>query len=228
MSIFNVQKKPTKYRPPVISGMKHAPSHLEISEIAVKKLRSIIKIGSETDAHNILIQYPNLLYCLMRGTGHHGTWYASKPYICPPLTNGRKGKIPDFLIAGRSSIGLEWFVIELKSPQENLFNRKGDCFSVVANQGLNQLARYLNYCTQYQSTVRDAYGLKDFRTPKGILLLGNEEETFSEEKEELKSFWNSSLQNIEIISYSRILHNAQAVIDHRKKYLKKQKKWELA
>jgi hypothetical protein len=205
-----------EHEPATIAGMKPAHYHSEVSDVAVQKLAAIIQKSGETEAHNLLIEYPNLLYFLLPNTGHHGTWYTAKPQICPPLTNGTKGKIPDFLVAGKSSNGLEWFIVELKSPQEKLFNSTGDCFSTVANQGLNQLARYLKYSIEHQSTLRDAYGIRDFRTPKGILVLGNEEETICKEREELKSFWNSSLQNIQIVSYSRILHRAREAVEYWK------------
>lgn len=212
--------KPAAYEPPPrIKGMKVAPHHLEITNIIINELTSLIKHGNETKAHNLLIKYPNLLYFLMNNTGHHGTWYTSKPQICPPLINGRKGKIPDFLIAGANSDGIQWFVVELKSPKDKLFNEKGDCFSSIANKGLNQLAGYLKFCTEHQNTLRDTYGIQDFTTPNGILVIGNEEETRLKEKQDLKAFWNNSLPKIKIISYSRILNLAQEILHFRNRDL---------
>lgn len=218
-------KQSTYKYPEPVPGMKTAPSHLSTPQVAVKKLNSLINNGGgETEVHKLLLQYPCLLPFLMDNTGHYGTWYVSKPQICPPLINGKKGKIPDFLLAGENSYGLHWYVVELKSPNDLLFDRNGEAFSLQANKGLNQLARYQRYAEQHQGTLRDTLEIKDFVTPQGILLIGNEKETRGQDsKEQLKSFWNEALIDIEIMSYSRLLHRAREVAGFSKRKKKSRK-----
>lgn len=142
--------------------------------------------------------------------GHHGMWFHDKPQIRPPLTNGEQGKIPDFLLAGRGSGGLKWFIIELKAPSAKLFNKNCTAFSDTANKGLNQLGCYLRYANEAQGGIRDLLEIKDFGTPSGILVIGREDETLRDEvRHQMKTFWNRNLGNIEIISYDKILKTAQ-------------------
>ena len=107
-----------------------------------------------------------------------------------------------------------WFLVELKSPQDRLFNKER--FSSKANEGLNQLASYLSYANEKQGFLRDALEIPEFRTPKGILVIGRGNETEqNENSRELKAFWNDNLKNIEIISYDKILHTSFSRIQHQ-------------
>lgn len=137
-------------------------------------------------------------------------WACNKPHIRPRLANGKPGKIPDFLLAGRGSGGKAWFIVELKSPADKLFNKDSTAFSTCANKALNQLASYLQYATEKQGSIRDALEIAEFTSPQGILVIGREDETIHNEiKQQMKSFWNKNFKNIQIVSYDRILMTAQ-------------------
>lgn len=213
-------RQSTYRHPEPVPGMKTAPSHVSIPDAAVKELRRLISDRKgETAAHKVLLKYPSLLPLLMEKITRSGTWYVSKPQICPPLIDGKKGKIPDFLLAGEDSYGLHWYLIELKSPTDLLFSRTGEAFSPAANKGLNQLARYQRYAEKHQGGLRDMLGIKDFVTPRGVLVIGNELETIdNKEKEQMKAFWNESIIDIDIMSYSRLLRSAEEVVREKKKY----------
>lgn len=209
-------------------SMKHVWKHpelegMDIVERAITKqtideLEKILDSGSETEAHEILAKNPMLFEPLLKGVGHHAMWFKNKPEIRPTLTNGKPGKIPDSLIAGKGSGGIEWFIVELKSPQEKLFNEKGG-FSSVANSGLAQLAQYLVYSNEKQGSIRDALEIKEFKTPHGIFVIGNEKETEINEKlRGLKAFWNNSLHSLKIVSYSQILRNANYLYSQQNKF----------
>jgi hypothetical protein len=194
--------------PEPLKGMIGVKGHL--SEDAVNKFREAIESGSETGVHKILENYPELMRDIMLEVGHHAMWCSNKPQIRPPLTNGKTGKIPDFLLAGRGSGGMKWFIIELKAPSDKLFNQNCTAFSRTANVGLNQLASYLHYAVEKQGAIRDALEIPDFRTPTGILVIGREDETLHDDiKQGAKSFWNDNLSNVDIISYDRILRTAE-------------------
>jgi hypothetical protein len=158
-----------------LSGMSLAERWFNLSDL--KAFQEATSSKSETQTHRILSAHPILFEPLMERVGHHGMWYVSKPQIRPPLTNGKRGKIPDFLLAGRGSGGLEWFIVELKSPADTLFKRNRKEFSQQANAGLNQLAQYCIYGKKCQGAIRDALEIREFENPKGILLIGTDNET---------------------------------------------------
>ncbi|MCK4946195.1 MAG: DUF4263 domain-containing protein [Alphaproteobacteria bacterium] len=195
---------------PELSGMDIV--NRKLNEKVVHNLETAITAGSETKIHKLLASNAIVFEPLLDRVGHHAMWSKNKPQIRPKLTNGKNGKIPDLLIAGKGSGGIEWFFVELKSPKEKLFT-KNKTFGHIANAGLNQLAEYIIYGTEKQGSIRDALEIKDFKNPKGIFIIGNEDETKdNEDLQQLKSFWNDQLHSIKIVSYSQILRNAQKLM----------------
>lgn len=207
-------QKTSESQHPTLKGMNIVERH--ITKSTVEKFEESISLGNETDAHKVLAENPILFEPLLKRVGHHAMWFANKPQILPPLTNGKSGKIPDCLIAGKGSGGVEWFIIELKSPQDKLFTSKC-CFSSVANSGLNQLAQYVIHSNEKQGGIRDMLEIPDFKNPQGIFVIGKEEETINNQNmQSLKSFWNHTMHDIEIVSYSKLLSNARKIYDCQK------------
>ena len=199
---------------PSLAGMDNVKR--DLPEVDFINFQTAVKEGNETSAHEILARNPIIFEPVLERVGHHAMWFKNKPEIRPPLTNGKRGQIPDCLIAGKGSGGIEWFIVELKSPQAKLFHQ-GGYFSAEANKGLNQLARYMVYSNEKQGSIRDALEIRDFRTPRGIFVIGRQDETDANEGlEQLKAFWRSQLPNIQIVSYSRLVYAATEVF-HRKK-----------
>jgi hypothetical protein len=194
-------------------GMNRAERRVDSQ--TVSDLKTAIDSKSETNAHHVLASHPLLFEPLMERVGHHGVWFTNKPQIRPPLTNGKSGEIPDLLLAGRGSGGVEWFLVELKSPADTLFSKRSRTFSTAANKGLNQLAEYLIYATKFQGSIREALEIREFANPRGILIIGTEEETSNDQElEQLKDFWCNKLQGAMIISsYTRILKRAQLQLE---------------
>jgi hypothetical protein len=206
MTLF--KKSIPRTHPEPLAGMASAP--LRITRAGVHKFETALRKGTETDAHRALEEHPELLRDIMPNVGHHGLWFCTKPQIRPPLPNGKKGKIPDLLLAGRGSGGMAWFIVELKGPTDNLFNEDCTAFTRIANKGLNQLAAYLHFAEEKQAHIRDALEIHDFRSPEGILIIGREEETNSNEvKRDMKFFWNNELSSIHIVSFDLILRSAR-------------------
>lgn len=213
MTNLKAIKPVARQYPEPLKGMKEVAGRLP--KQAINKFKAAIEKGDETSAHQVLVDYPGLMRDIMPKVGHHAMWYCSKPQIRPPLTNGKTGKIPDFLLAGRGSGGMSWFIVELKPPNKQLFNKNYASFSTYTNYGLNQLAAYLHYANEKQGSIRDSLEIPDFRTPNGILIIGREEETLNDEvKMDTKAFWNDNLKNIEIISYDRIIKKAEFRLAH--------------
>lgn len=202
------------YKHPELEGMDIVDRNL--SRETYDEFCEAVEVGSETVVHNILAENPIIFEPILDRVGHHAMWFKNKPEIRPTLTNGKPGKIPDCLLAGKGSGGTEWFIVELKSPQARLFH-SGGYFSPDANKGLNQLASYLSYANEKQGAIRDALEIREFRSPRGIFVIGKRAETTENEHlRELKAFWLASMSNIQIVSYSRLMEAAKVVLSRSK------------
>jgi hypothetical protein len=139
-------------------------------------------------------------------TGHHAAWIYPKAYLRAP-NSGVPGLIPDYVLAGANSDGISWFVLELKAPKERAFTRNGSrvYLSPAANQGICQLLGYMDVAARTQANLRDEMKLAGFREPRGVLMIGTEEETEDEKVREFKGAWNRANQKLQIRSYSSLL-----------------------
>jgi hypothetical protein len=93
----------------------HAIQH-DVSVEQYKALSDLInRAASETDIESYLSENREVLAMTidMFSTGHHMSWVFSKEQIRPP-SGPIGGLIPDYLLAGANSFGVEWFVLELK------------------------------------------------------------------------------------------------------------------
>ena len=153
------------------------------------------------------------LITFLFSTGHHASWLYPKQYLRLPASS-TSGKIPDYIVAGANSDGVSWFVLELKGANENAFinNSKRVHLTSVANKGICQLIEYIDISTRSQSYLRDEINLKGYREPKGILLIGTEEESENTQVREFKSAWNRMNSRIQIYSYNRLLRTIENAI----------------
>ncbi|GAF05272.1 Shedu anti-phage system protein SduA domain-containing protein [Saccharicrinis fermentans] len=174
---------------------------------------SFVKLIEEKSDEKLIDKFlsknPEIFETLLDTSGHHGIWVIPKQQIKTRIGNER-GLIPDFIVGGKSSDGFQWWVIELKGANEKLLkvNAQNEVyFTIEGNKGISQLTEYIDYCRKYQSHLRDAFKLKDFREPSGILVIGNENEFESDEiKQNFKSAWNRLTKpNLEIRTYNAII-----------------------
>jgi hypothetical protein len=169
-------------------------------------LKLIEEKFGEKQIDKFLCENPEIFETLLDTTGHHGIWVIPKQQIKTKIGNER-GLIPDFIVGGKNSDGFQWWVIELKGSDAKLLKvnaQKEVCFTSEGNKGISQLTEYIDYCRKYQSHLRDAFKLKDFREPSGILVIGNENEfELDEIKQNFKSAWNRLTRpNLEIRTYN--------------------------
>lgn len=151
----------------------------------------------------------------MFSTGHHMSWLFPKAHIRP--TSGTAGGlIPDYLMAGASSEGIRWFLLELKGANARAFRKTGKrvYLSNEANKGLCQLLNYMDWSSRDQAYLRDGLELKGFREPRGILLIGTDDETRDPQIQSFKSAWNRFNSSVQIRSYSGLLRQLQAKLRH--------------
>jgi hypothetical protein len=147
----------------------------------------------------------------MFSTGHHMSWIFPKQQI-PPLAGAGSGLIPDYLMAGAYSGGVDWFVLELKGADRKAFNISGKqqpSLSGDANKGICQLLHYIDAASRDQAYLRDGLELVGFREPRGILLIGTDEEANNDRVRNFKGAWNRLNPKIQIRSYSNLLHHVE-------------------
>lgn len=182
------------------------------------QLQKLIKNkATETDIHSFLEQNPQIFGQLLRlyRTGHHSFTVYSKQELTPHIKDKNKGMIPDFIIGGENSDGWQWWIIELKSPSDPIFIEKGGWhFSDVANKGICQLMEYVSMSNKIQGHLRDHFGFKDFNNPRGILLIGSEDEFTDPKKQNLKrSFNNFMTKQFEIRTFSWLLREFEILCE---------------
>jgi len=154
----------------------------------------------------------------MFATGHHMSWLFPKTEIRPAIGSAG-GLIPDYLMAGANSDGVSWFVLELKGADKNAFVKDGKriYLSSDTNKGICQLMNYLDYCARDQAYLRDGLELVGMREPRGILLIGTEEETEDPQMQAFKQAWNRMNPRLQIRSYHALLRQLGTKLrDHRR------------
>lgn len=174
----------------------------------------VMRGSSETEIDVFLRKYPSILafVSVFFSTGHHGAWILPQQLIRPRVGLQTKGPRPDYLFAGDNSDGITWWVLELKSANDKekvwIEDKNGFRFSDAANRGINQLTRYIDYCTVSQETIRTAFDITTFTEPKGILIIGREKEfKTSEEKRRLKARHNKNNPNLQIRTYDALIRS---------------------
>lgn len=189
----------------------------------LKEFRYLIQNkAKETEIHEFL-KNNNVVFSFALkdyNTGNHGLWVYSKQEIQPNIkSKNAKGQIPDFIIGGENSNGHEWFVIELKGANENIFNMNSTSIglSSVANKGLCQLIEYADACSEIQSYLRDSFRMRDFREPIGILIIGTDDEFKDSRKQKLKRALNQNFnKRFELRTYDWLLRNFEEEMKYRK------------
>src|SRR6516162_2928281 len=143
-------------------------------------------------------------------TGHHMSWIFPKEQI-RPSSDPVGGLIPDYLMAGASSSGVDWFVLELKGADKRAFGKTGKrvSLSLDVNKGICQMLNYIDRSCRDQAYLRYGLELSGFREPQGILLIGTEEETDDEQVCDFKNAWNRINTRIQIRSYSHLLRQVE-------------------
>jgi hypothetical protein len=135
----------------------------------VKRLTEAIECSeSESTMQKFLERFPLLL--VQHLGGGHGRW------VLPQKRLGSE-YVPDFVIAERSSIGMQWYPVELESPKQPIFNKSGN-HSRALNQALKQvmdwkmwLANNLDYARRPRAM--DGLGLIDIDPQSmGYIIIG--------------------------------------------------------
>lgn len=162
-------------------------------------------------------KYPVLLTALLdfKNTGHHAAWVVPKKAIRSKISDDTPGLIPDFLVGGKNSFGIRWYVVELKGAEHRLFTKSGGklYLSNSANRGLCQVLEYMHFCNTRQTYLRDTLKLLGFDSAEAFVFIGRESETDSQREMELKSAINNINAHLEIRSYDALLRCCEKLIN---------------
>ena len=139
-------------------------------------------------------------------TGHHMSWIFPKPPMRPSVGDAG-GLVPDYLLAGANSFGVQYYILELKGSDKSAFVREGKriSLSLHANRGVCQLLNYLDFGSRDQAYLRDTHAFKQFREPTGVLLIGRDDEEDDPQVRDFKSAWNRFNPRLLIRSYDALL-----------------------
>ena len=182
--------------------------------------------SGETIIDNFITKNPEILTTVLNhfGTGNHKGWVFPKLTLTPKIEHMyQKGMIPDFIIGGQSSDGQEWWIVELKGADEQviIIDKNGRIrFSDTVNKGICQLFEYIDYASEKQSKLRQDFGLKNFREPYGLLIIGRESEFESNpRKQKLKAAWNRlNRSKLEIRTYDFLLGEFRTALARKDNY----------
>jgi hypothetical protein len=198
----------------------HAIQHDVTIEQYKTLCRLIKRTAGETEIEEYLRENREVLSMTidMFSTGHHMSWIFPKEQIRPP-SGSLGGLIPDYLLAGASSSGVEWFVLELKGADKRAFVKRGKrvMLSIDANEGLCQLLNYIDRSSRDQAYLRDGLELIGFREPRGILLIGTESESDDNQVQDFKGAWNRTNPKLQIRSYDSLLRDVERKLRDYKK-----------
>jgi len=136
------------------------------------ELTSLLETAdSERPIQAFLEKHPHVL--IEHLGGGHGRW------VIPQKRLGSEF-IPDFVIGELSSIGYEWYLVELESPRAQMFTRAGHP-TVELNRAINQIVSWRSWLTanrDYAARPRreQGLGLTDISpAPTGLILIGRRE-----------------------------------------------------
>lgn len=174
------------------------------------------KNAGERELDSYISKNPLILTAVLdfSNTGHHAAWVIPKKAIRPHVSVDHPGLIPDFLVGGKNSFGITWYVVELKGAQHKLFAKTKTNLYLhsVANKGLCQLLEYMHFCNTAQSLLRDTLKLHGFVSADAFLFIGRESETKNIRKKDLKSAINNISNNLQIRSYDALLRCCERII----------------
>lgn len=125
MKLINLTNTPIEERypedwPPVEYFVHESSLDPEV----VAGFRSLIEnCAGERKIDAYLTKHPVLLTSVLdlKNTGHHAAWVVPKKAIRSHVSKDVPGLIPDFLVGGKNSFGITWYVVELKGAQHKLF-----------------------------------------------------------------------------------------------------------
>ncbi|MDX3065815.1 MULTISPECIES: Shedu immune nuclease family protein [Streptomyces] len=158
---------------------------------------------AERDLQEVLQRHPALLGHVL--TGNHGTW------VRPEVGFGNHYRA-DFLIAGRTSAGLQWVLVELESPNARLTNRGNGRESPTLRHAVDQIRDWREWLSTNLLQARTPRTENGLSLPgitadaRGLIIMGREDDTEDSAQVRRRLFTDS---RIEVRTFDWLLRAAE-------------------
>ena len=130
----------------------------------------------------------------------HKTWVIPKPRLSEP--NG-KFWIPDFIVCDWTTVGPDWFVVELESPKARPLKEDGD-FRQDCNHAVDQINSYRSFIEEHGPYLRAEWP-KLHGQFEGVIVIGRRDDPLrAKYPDRLR---DGRRQKIEVMSYDRLLES---------------------
>lgn len=150
----------------------------------------------ERPLQRLFAEHPNLLTSLVGGG--HGRWCRPKPSLAGQFE-------PDFLLGDRSSVGYEWFAVELESPSARALTKSG-LMTRQMNTALRQVRQWRAWAAKNVNWLESQGYLDIDGDFAGYFIMIGRRESWSKEMRTI--YRELSADNIWVMSYDRVLEMA--------------------
>jgi Domain of unknown function (DUF4263) len=179
------------------------------TRIEWENFKAALESANEEQIHRALFESPYLIQYVIDTSGHHGTWVFSKQMIKTQSSDQVPGLIPDFLVVARNSLGYSWHIIELKKPNVQFANAKGDGYSPTGHKAIAQCATYYAHFRDYIETVRSNIGVRELIQPKSVVLVIGDAETETDRQRICRSNFHGMTELVRVATYDRIVRGVR-------------------
>lgn len=115
--------------------------------------------------------------------------------------------VPDFVICEWTSVGPDWYIVELESPKKSPLKKDGDA-SQICNHAADQINSYRAYIEQHGHILRGYGWPKLHGQAHGIIVIGRRSDPLRmRHPDRLRDFRR---QQIEVMSYDRLFEKFQS------------------
>ncbi len=165
------------------------PSAVALNSMAARLDRS----RDERPLQRLFEEHPNLLTSLVGGG--HGRWCRPKPSLAGQYE-------PDFLLGERSSVGHEWYAVELERPRAGALTKEG-LLSRQLNTALRQVRQWRAWAGKNVQWLEDQGYLDIDGDFAGYYIVIGRRQTWNKE---MKAIYRElSSDRIWVMSYDRVL-----------------------
>ena len=178
------------------------------AESDLLSLEAVIEAAKdERPIQEFLQQHPAILTLLVQ---------RRECYVMPLKRLGAE-YVPDFVVGYSDSIGMQWHLVELESPNVPMFTKDGKSFGKEARTGINQITHWRDWLDSNVAYARrplsgnDGLGLFDIRNDApGVVLVGRKA-TLTNKNEALRN--QERAKHTLVHTYDWLLESLRSSLD---------------
>jgi hypothetical protein len=129
----------------------------------------------------------------------HRTWVIPRPRLPKPTG---EFWVPDFIVCDWTSVGPDWFIVELESPLARPLKEDGD-FRRDCNHAIDQINSYRSFLEEHGHYLRTHGWPKIHGEFEGVIVIGRRTDPLRAEYPD--RIRDGRRQKIEVMSYDRLL-----------------------